>query len=333
MLLGLAILAAATAAQTDASSTKEDLQRKFNTACEKKDFASAIEIGLKVAELDPKDSMLQYRLASAYALNGDKTNALKWFKRCTENGYADIQTAKTDPDLEIIRADQAFQDALEVIRENRRVAYEEFKKKAAEMEPLVILPPNHDPAIAAPLLIVIHENGGNAEKIAEVFKEPAQRLRAILVAPRAVYPSPGGGYRWGNRYEGDYLVMQAIEHAASHYNIDRRQRVVAGIGEGGTIALVSAYRHAQEFRGVIAVAPQYDPLYAPPPNPMSSRVPRYRLMVGVDDEALEGCRKYAEEYRAALLEIQLKVYEHAKDRLPENRTPELIKALKYVLSR
>jgi predicted esterase len=127
--------------------------------------------------------------------------------------------------------------------------------------------------------------------------------------------------------------MQAIEHAADHYNIDRRRCVVAGIAEGATIAMVSAYRQAQEFRGVIAVAPQYDSLYAPPPNVMSTPVPRYYLMVGVDDPALEDCRKYAEEYRMESLEVQLKVYEHLKDGFPENRTAELIKALKYVLSR
>ena len=333
LVLGLVVLPVTTVAQTDASTTKVDLQRQFNTAYDQKDYAEAIEIGLKVAALDPKDFMPQYRLAAAYALKGDKANALDWFKRCTENGYADIQTAKADPDFESIRADQAFQNALEVIRKNRRAAYEDFKEKAAELEPLVIVPPNYEHATAAPLLVVMHENGGDAEKVAEVFKEPAQRLGAILIAPRAVYPNQGGGHRWGSRYEGDYMVTQTIEYAANHFNIDRRRRVVIGIAEGGTIALVSAYRHAQEFRGVIAVAPQYDSLYAPPPNIMSTRVPRYVLMVGVDDEALADCRKYVKEYRAASLEIELKVYEHLKDGFPENRTAELVKALKYVLSR
>ena len=333
LVFALTTMTAAAIGQTDAASKKEGLQREFNAACEEKDFPRAADIGLKLTALEPKDFVSQYRLAAVYALSGDRTNALKWFKNCADNGYSDIRTAKTDPDFESIRSDEAFQDALEVIRKNRRVAYEEFKVKAAEKEPLVILSPDHDNTTEAPLLIVMHDDGGTAEEFAEIFRDTAQRMGAILIAPRAVYPAEGGGYRWGKRYEGDFVLMRALELTTNRYNTHQRQRVVVGLGEGGTIAMVSAYRHAQEFRGVIAVAPQYDPLFAPPPNPMRSRVPRYYLMVGDKDEALEDCRKYAAEYKAMPLEVKLKVYEGLGHELPKNFTAELQRALTYVRAR
>jgi predicted esterase len=179
----------------------------------------------------------------------------------------------------------------------------------------------------------MHDDGGTAEAIAEVFKESAQSIGAILVAPRAVYSAKGGGYRWGKGYEGDHVVMEALAYANSHYNIEPRRRVVAGYSQGGTIAMVSAYRNPYEFQGVIAIAPQYDSLFAPPPNPMRSAVPKYYLMVGAKDEALEDSRKYADEYWAMSLDVELEVHEGLGHEFPENLTAELQKALRFVLPR
>lgn len=331
--LALTTVAAAAIAQTGTAPKKEDLQREFNNAYEKKDYPRAVDLGLKLAALDPKDFMSQYKLAAVYALNGDKANALKWFKGCADNGYTEIRTARIDPDFESIRHEEAFQDAIEIIRKNRRVAYEEFKARVAKKEPLVILPPNHDVATAAPLLIVLHDDGGTAEAIAEVFKEPAQSIGAILVAPRAVYSAKGGGYRWGKRYEGNYVVMEALAYANSRHNIEPRRRVLAGFSQGGTIAMVAAYRNSFDFQGVIAIAPQYDSLYAPSPNPMRSPVPKYYLMVGAKDEALEDSRKYADEYRAMSVDVELEVHEGLGHEFPKNLTAELQKALRFVLER
>jgi tetratricopeptide (TPR) repeat protein len=94
--LALTTVAAAAIAQTDAAPKKEDLQREFNIACEKKDYPRAVDLGLKLAALDPKDFMSLYKLAAVYALNGDKANALKWFKSCADNGYTEIRTARID---------------------------------------------------------------------------------------------------------------------------------------------------------------------------------------------------------------------------------------------
>ena len=294
-MVALTTVVAAARGQTEVASPKKDLQRKFNAAYEKAEFPRAVEIGLKLTTLDPKDSLAAYDLARAYARNDDKAKALEWFKRCGDNGFIEIKMALDEPALDTIRSEQIYLDTLEVIRKKRREAYEQFKKDVAKNEPLVIVPPDYDSSSVAPLLVVLHGEGSSAAEWAKIWKESAAKMGAVLVAPQAFRPTDEGGLGWGETYEDAhravYITKQALDYAVGKYDIHPRNRILAGFSQGGAVALTTGYRYPFDVGGVIAIAAPYNPDIARAPSPLRSPTPKYYLMVGDKDEALKDSRK------------------------------------------
>lgn len=58
-----------------------------------------------------------YNLACAYALQGEKDNAIKAFENAVKNGYINYKQAKSDPDLESLRESPIFKELLLSIKE------------------------------------------------------------------------------------------------------------------------------------------------------------------------------------------------------------------------
>lgn len=332
------VLGTATAAQTDIGPAKTPaLAHEFDVAFQKGEYARAIEIGLKLAKLKPEDPNWSYNLARAYARKKDKANALKWLEKCATDGFTDLKRAKRDPDLAFIGSDQAYLDACEVIKKNRLAAWDVFKAKVAEKSPLVIVPEDYDESVPAPVLIVLHDRGGNSAEFVKVWREATQKAGVILVAPIAVCELEGGGFSWGESpdaaHEAAHSVMHALTHAIENYNVNPRRYLVGGLGQGASMALMTAYRYAHKIHGVIAVNALYDPSKAPPPNPLRSMPTRYFLMVGGDDkESLKDNRQIVEEYEAEGLEVKLRVYKGIGHEFPRDTTGELGEALEFVLS-
>ena len=332
----LLIPVAAVVAQTDVTPAKTPaLAHEFDVAMQQKEYPRAIEIGLKFAKLHPKDPMWEYNLARAYARNGDKANALEWLRKCAADGFTDLKRAKRDPDLAFIGSEQAYLDICEVIKSNRLAAWEIFTAKVKE--PLVIVPKDYDKTVPAPVLIVLHDRGGNSAEFLSIWKEAAQEAGVILVAPITVTEVKGGGFSWGESpdaaHEAAYLVMQALTHVSEDYNVNPRRYLLGGLGQGASMALITAYRYAHKIHGVIAVNALYDPSEASPPNPLRSLPTKYFLMVGAEDkEALKDNRQIVEDYQAVQLDVELRVYQGVGHGFPPNVTAELGKALAYVLA-
>ena len=81
ILLAVLVLSAASVqAQTESAPKKKELARAFRTAYNKGDYSAAIETGLKLVALDPENADYAYRLAAAYAREGRKDEALKWYR-------------------------------------------------------------------------------------------------------------------------------------------------------------------------------------------------------------------------------------------------------------
>ena len=335
----LLLLAATAVAQTDTTSMKKApaLAHEFDVAFQQKEYGRAIEIGLDLAKLQPNDPRWSYNLARAYARSKDKANALKWLEKCAADGFTDLKRAKRDPALAFIGSERAYLDICAAIKKNRAAAWKAFKTKVAEKKPLVIVPEHYDEEVPPPVLVVLHDRGGNSEEFVKIWQEAAQRAGVILVAPITVCELEGGGFSWGESpdaaHEAAHLVMEAFKYVRENYNVNPRRYLVGGLGQGASMALMVAYRYAHRIHGVIAVNALYDPSEASPPSLLRSIPAKYLLMVGADDtESLKDNRQIVKEYEAEGVEVKLKVFKGIGHEFPKNTTAELSEALDFVLS-
>ena len=89
-------------ALVQASPPDEDPQQvltAWNQAYRAHDWGKAIELGLTLNELVPRNSSNQYNLACAYSLNGDVQNAVKWLGKAAKSGFYKVKLIETDSDL------------------------------------------------------------------------------------------------------------------------------------------------------------------------------------------------------------------------------------------
>ena len=187
-------------AQSDATSKLDAVEARFEEAFEKEDFAEMIVQGVELSRLTPDDAHLDYMLALAYASQDDTENAMKHMNLCAKKGYRNIGPSKKWKAFGGMQSDPQFKKALNIIRESRRKGWDAFRAQAKNQKPLIIVPPNYTGDKVVPMLVVLHRYGGSAEEIAEIFREPAKRIGAILVAPSGPQEAKGGGRSWGNTF-------------------------------------------------------------------------------------------------------------------------------------
>lgn len=187
-------------AQLDATSKVDAVEARFAEAFEKEDFAEMIVHGVELSRLTPDDPHLDYMLALAYASQDDTENAIKRLNLCATKGYRNIGPSKKWKAFGAMQSDPQFKKALNIIRKTRKKAWEAFRAQAKNPKPLIIVPPNYTGDKIVPMLVVLHRYGGSAEEIAEIFREPAKRIGAILVAPSGPQEAKGGGRSWGNTF-------------------------------------------------------------------------------------------------------------------------------------
>jgi len=72
------------------------------------------------AEVRPESRGIFYNLACDYSRLKDKTRAIAALKKAVENGYADLHSLETDPDLEPIRGEPEFQRILGDLRNKKQ---------------------------------------------------------------------------------------------------------------------------------------------------------------------------------------------------------------------
>ena len=312
--------------------TSDDPQQvtlDFETAYRRSDYPRAIDLGLKLVDFFPRESKHQYNLACVYALNGDNDEALKWLSKSAACGFSNLVVFQTDRDLRPLRDSPEYAAALKIVKKNHAQALVEFEKGLKETEPLIVLPPGHDPGKPAPLILALHPFGGTSEWIVDRWRTVAAEFGAILVAPQAVRRQPPG-YQWGDAEEADILVTRALRHVFEKHTIDRRRSVLTGFSQGGFLCFVLGPRHSDVFSGVIPVGGGYiRELDAPPEHIENPQ--RFFIMVGDKDRAAHGNQEAAKDLEAAGATVKLKVYEGVGHTFPPNRDEELREALRFVL--
>lgn len=212
-------------------------------------------------ELLPGVPICSYNIACAQLARGDRTAAQQALTRAVDHGFgfrsSDVALLDSDSDLVPLRGTPEFG----VLQARVAMAREQAAIAAAEPECFV-------PAAAArhaALLVVVHRHGVTKESVvAGEWREVAQRLGMVLIAPSGPYRAVGGdtaegGMTWVEdlaRYErrawlDDRPVVDAIAAARARFRIDPARVYLAGEGLGGIIAFDVAMRAPSSFGGVL----------------------------------------------------------------------------------
>ena len=75
-----------------------------------KQFQASLKTLNALQRIKPKHPLLHYNLACYYALTGDTTLGVESLKQAVANGFENLQTLKTDPDLKNLRSDPQFKE-------------------------------------------------------------------------------------------------------------------------------------------------------------------------------------------------------------------------------
>ncbi len=130
--------------------------------------------------------------------------------------------------------------------------------------PLVFVPPDLDPAKAAPFVLVLHGGGSDAEWTLNRMAGEAKTRGVILIAPDAE------GYTWDvirefreHRREGSPAkfgddtgrVDASLELLFGQFNVDPAHAAIAGFSDGASYALSLGPQNQELFTHIMAFSP------------------------------------------------------------------------------
>lgn len=322
------MLASGVAEASQNGDEKERLAREFIASLGQKEWLRAIEIGQSLKQLDPENEIVDYNLACAYSRAAKLDEAIQSLRAAAESGFSDADHLAADADLESVRTHAEFARIVERVRKNQEQAREEFERKVEQSEPLIVIPGTVEADKPAAVIVALHPYGGTAESIAARWRKLAADRGAILVAPRAVLAT-GKGFQWGTVDQADRIVTRSLETVRKLHAVDDKRVFLTGFSQGAYMAYALGMRHAGTFRGVIPLGGEYAPAAAAPPKDLPPERPRFYIMVGDKDPALESNKRAALELRGAGFVTQLKVFENVAHEFPPDADAELERALRF----
>jgi serine protease Do len=112
---------------------------------------------------------------------------------------------------------------------------------------VALLPKSYRPEVPHGLVVYLPQPGEfKNESLMNRWQEVCRKLDLVVVAPRSVLPN-----MWLPTEVG--FVRKAIDHCVKNYSIDRTRIVVHGYQASGSMAYLTAFRHRDLVRGVVAV--------------------------------------------------------------------------------
>ena len=126
---------------------------------------------------------------------------------------------------------------------------------AGDRDTIVYVPPRYDPARRAPLALVLHGAGGNADHGLRLLMDFADDRGLILLAPvsRA---------RTWDVIVGEYgpdveAIDEALRWTFDRYAVDRGHLAIGGFSDGASYALSVGLMNGNLFSHVIAFSPGF----------------------------------------------------------------------------
>ncbi|MCH8147505.1 MAG: hypothetical protein IH987_05850, partial [Planctomycetes bacterium] len=281
--------------------------------------------------------------ALAYASQEDTENAIKHLELCAKKGYRDIGPSKKWKAFGATQSHPQFRKTVSIIRQNRKKGWEAFRAKAKDQKPLIILPPNYAGDKVVPILVALHRYGGSPEEIAEIFREPAKRIGAILVAPTGPKEAKGGGRSWGDTFgwrrqrqevfRAVHTVLDAAEYASRNYPADTDRILVVGFSQGADIALWTMAQYADLATGVLAIGPRDFELFERYRGSLRPNPPKFYLMAGENDERLADCLQIEDQVKGANMPVEVKALDGLGHEISKAQADAITEGLEYLMNR
>ena len=83
-------------------------------------FTEGLHVDERLAQLEPANPLVFYNLACSYSLTDEFDRAFRALNQAIELGYRDFAWLTKDPDMKKLRAQPAFQELKEKIRELKK---------------------------------------------------------------------------------------------------------------------------------------------------------------------------------------------------------------------
>ena len=321
----LALVAPVAGAQNDVQAAAVEANEEFQKAYQAKDWKRAVAASQRLAELLPDNSFTWYNLACSQAQLGDSAGALGSLARAIETGFHDDAHIRSDADLESLRESPRFQELVETARVAAEADWKEFLKRAEGAEPLVEEPMGYEEGQPVSVLLALHPYAGSADLIADVWRNAAVAQGLLLVAPEAVNPM-GPGFEWGTPRQAEYLVEKTLDQVRQRYVVE--EVILTGFSQGGFMVFHLGLSHPDWFSAVIPVGGAFSPDATPIPD---GDLPRFRILVGEDDQAAETNRQAEKLLKEAGADVELNVYPEVGHAFPLDTDTELTRVLKGLL--
>jgi phospholipase/carboxylesterase len=121
----------------------------------------------------------------------------------------------------------------------------------------LLAPVHYEPNYAYPLLIWLHSAGDDQRQLLRVMPHVSLR-NYVAIGPQGVVTEPCGySYCWSGDLASPEAawrrVHQAIDVARQRYNVHPDRIFLAGLGDGGTMALRLALSEPELFAGVASI--------------------------------------------------------------------------------
>lgn len=120
------------------------------------------------------------------------------------------------------------------------------------------LPLHYEPNYAYPLIVWLHNDGFNEHQVDHVMPHISVR-NFIAVGVRGIRAADSMGHRFDWHTSGvavaaaEESVMATLAEACDQFSVNQTRIVLAGYGNGGTMAMRIALRHPSQFAAAISL--------------------------------------------------------------------------------
>jgi phospholipase/carboxylesterase len=134
-----------------------------------------------------------------------------------------------------------------------------------EQPQCLLVPQHYEPNYAYPLVVWLHDSGGDERELKRVM--PLVSLRNYVSLAVRGTCQDNGGYGWSESADAilaaESRIAEAVGHAKQRFNVHPERVFLAGHGVGGTIALRLALRAPDRYTGAASIGGSFPEGQAP----------------------------------------------------------------------
>ena len=195
---------------------------------------------------------------------------------------------------------------------------------------LFSVPVNYENKKAYPFVVALHGDGSNAAAFHDLWKPVTDSLGMVLLTPQGEHTIVEGlGFGWGNNAERSVLICIDIVKDLAH--IDSEHVFVAGFSKGGSLAYALGLKYSQLFNGIAVISGRFDEKIIPKQHFQINKMSAYISHGELEEDIAVNAKCAIQKMEALGMMVEYKVYEGIGHTLPEPKSAELIKILKYLL--